>query len=150
MKNTPSQWQRTPADPYTILIIEDDDDFRVFISDLLDASGFTIVQARDGEEGLSIFSTQPADLVITDIVMPGIDGLEVIQRIKLIDPYVPMVAMAATLDKPHKQGFLSLAIMKGADAVLGKPFKIKELRTTINRLLDKRPSSQPQSREDKL
>jgi DNA-binding response OmpR family regulator len=136
-----TQWRQLPDSRYSILVIEDDLNFLDFICELLAASGFNVIRASSGDEGLGIFHEQNPDLVITDIVMPGTDGLDVITSIKESDPRTPVVAMAGLQNKPHKQSFLSLAVIKGADAVLAKPFNMDELRKTLSRLLDKRFSN---------
>lgn len=136
MDSIPEQWLQQRYSRYSVLIIEDDDDFRRFLSELLKASGFRVLQADSGHEGILCYQQDEPDLVITDIVMPGTDGLDVISKIKELSPLTPIVAMADLQDKPHKQSFLSLAVTRGADAVLAKPFNINTLRDTLQRLLD--------------
>lgn len=132
----PDQWRQQQSRRYSVLVIEDDSNFRRFISELLEVSGFRVLQAGSGDEGISRYQQDKPDLVITDIVMPGTDGLDVISRIKELSPLTPIVAMANLENKPHKQSFLSLAVTRGADAVLAKPFSIDTLRDTLQRLLD--------------
>jgi DNA-binding response OmpR family regulator len=136
LNEKPPQWDKTSKNSHTVLIIEDDDQFREFLADLLALAGFKVTQAAGGESGIEQFLSSTPHLVITDILMPGIDGLEVIKTIKDSHPEIPIVALASTHNKPHKQGFLSLALMNGADAVLSKPINMTELTNTLNRLLD--------------
>ncbi len=132
----PDEWRQQQSRRYSVLVIEDDSNFRRFISELLEVSGFRVLQASSGDDGISRYQQDKPDLVITDIVMPGTDGLDVISKIKELSPLTPIVAMANLENKPHKQSFLSLAVTRGADAVLAKPFSIDTLRDTLQRLLD--------------
>ena len=136
MDSIPEQWLQQRYSRYSVLVIEDDDNFRRFLSELLVVSGFRVLQASSGKEGIQCYQQDKPDLVITDIVMPGTDGLDVISKIKALSPHTPIVAMADLQNKPHKQSFLSLAVTRGADAVLAKPFSIDSLRETLQRLLD--------------
>jgi len=144
MDNMPPAWQRQRAS-YRILVIEDDNNFRQFLSELLIVTGFDVVNAANGEQGLLAFDTHTPDIVITDIVMAGMDGLEVIRRLKQQNPATPIIAMAGSNADGRGDGFLSLALMRGADAVITKPFNLDDMRATLTRLIDEKLSGMTQS-----
>lgn len=144
MDNPPASWQRQRAN-YRILVIEDDTNFRQFLSELLIVTGFDVVNAASGELGLQAFEIHEPDIVITDIVMAGMDGLEVIRRMKEKLPTTPIIAMAGSNADGRGDGFLSLALMRGADAVIAKPFNLDDMRSTLTRLIDEKLSNMPQA-----
>ncbi len=129
-------WPVVNQTRHTILVIEDNTHFRAFLSQLLIAAGFDVLQSPDGNDGLRRFHSDNPDLIITNVVMAGTDGLDVIKGVKQAAPDKPVIAMSNLKDQPHKQNFLSLALMHGANAVLAKPFNIDELHQTLDRLLD--------------
>lgn len=143
MDNMPPSWQRQRAN-YRILVIEDDNNFRQFLCELLIVTGFEVVNAANGEQGLHAFDTHAPDIVITDIVMAGMDGLEVIRRLKEKNALTPIIAMAGSNADGRGDGFLSLALMRGADAVISKPFNLDDMRATLTRLIDEKLSNMTQ------
>ena len=140
METMPPSWQRQRAS-YRILIIEDDNNFRQFLSELLIVTGFDVISASNGEQGLHIFQTHAPDIVITDIVMAGMDGREVLKRLKDKSAAPPIIAMAGSNADGRGDGFLSLALMNGADAVISKPFNLDDMRATLTRLIDEKLSN---------
>lgn len=120
--------------PGKLLLIEDDDLVREVVSRLLHALGWQVVPARDGKEGLEIFRAEPADLVITDLIMPGKEGLETIRELRELAPDVRILAMSGGGRSLSGEHALELALNLGADAVLEKPFGRPELETTLARI----------------
>jgi len=112
-----------------ILIIDDDEQIRFTIRVSLEIAGHEILEAEDGEEGLALYAQDPTDLVITDMLMPGIDGLEVIRRFKETNPEGKVVIMTANQDD------LEEAVEMGADFALEKPFSVSELRESVQEVL---------------
>jgi CheY-like chemotaxis protein len=144
MDQLPASWQKQRSS-YRILIIEDDANFRQFLSELLIVTGFDVVNAANGEIGLQAFDLHIPDIVITDIVMAGMDGLEVIRRLKDKSAAVPIIAMAGSNADGRGDGFLSLALMRGADAVISKPFNLDDMRATLSRLINEKLSNMQQA-----
>lgn len=132
----PPQWQQRPRRPFSVLVIEDDDNFRQLICQLLEVSGLNVFSACNGNEGLLRFREIQPSIVITDIIMPGTDGIEVIERIKQSETNVPVIAMAGTPSGESQKSFLSLALLRGADAILHKPINMDEMHRSINSLLE--------------
>src|SRR5512137_2370180 len=79
----------------TILLIDDDPSLRRVIEYSLVESGYAVVPAASGEEGLGLFQKGTCDAVITDITMPGMNGLEVLTKVRQADPNVPVIIITA-------------------------------------------------------
>ncbi|MDA0709380.1 MAG: response regulator [bacterium] len=117
-----------------ILIIDDDKQIRVALRHLLQSNGHVVEEAINGEEGLASFQSQPADLVLLDILMPGISGLEVIGKLQEHTANVSIV----TLSSAHKVGranLLSASVLLGAVRSLQKPYDPVHLIGVIDELL---------------
>ncbi len=115
-----------------ILIVDDDESLREFLEILLTKEGYEVCSASKGEEALKIIETDNVCLVISDIRMPGMDGVELLRKIKAGRPGLPVVLITAfaSLDS-------AVAAMKeGAWDYLTKPFRIEELRKVVERALD--------------
>lgn len=116
-----------------ILVIDDDESVRDSLKVLLSVHGFEIAVAKDGREGLAVLRRQRFDLVVTDLLMPNVDGIELIREIRKHDSALKILAMSGG---DHTTHFLHLnaAQALGADAVLKKPFNEDELLATIRQL----------------
>lgn len=119
-----------------ILVIDDDDIFRDVLVSALRQAGHTVREAGDGNEGLRLFHEQPAELVLTDIVMPEKEGLDTIRDLHREFPAARIVAMSGGLAHDPKL-YLHMAEKFGATAVLAKPFQLTELYQTVNAALAK-------------
>ena len=116
-----------------ILLIEDYDSVRTVLREALELAGHTVIEARNGAEGLDLFPQAGADLVITDIVMPDKDGLDVVTALRGQVPPVNIIAISGARDSA--EDYLDLAHRKGAMKVLLKPFSIAALIAAIDELL---------------
>jgi DNA-binding response OmpR family regulator len=117
-----------------ILIIDDSENMLRMMSDLLSRSGYNVFTASDGVKGLQIYYTHPPDLVITDIIMPDKEGLEVIMELVKQKPRPKIIAISGG-GMMEPQTYLALASKLGADQILEKPFRPVELLTLIEKLL---------------
>jgi DNA-binding response OmpR family regulator len=117
----------------TILLTDDDTMLREMLATALAEAGHTVVQARDGKQATSLFRAQPADLVITDLIMPDGEGLESIAALHREWPEVPIIAISGV--SPYSPLYLDLASKLGARRTLYKPFQIAELLGAIDDLL---------------
>ncbi len=107
---------------YKILVIEDEYDIRDVVSQYLKVEGFEVMEAENGLQALSLFNKFDFDLIISDVMMPGIDGFEVLKTIRLISD-VPVIMLTAKSEEVDKlKGFES-----GVDDYMTKPFSPKEL-----------------------
>lgn len=118
----------------SILIVDDDDILRTTLAHALETFGHTVRQAADGNEGIAAFRAQPADLVLTDIVMPEKEGLDIIRDLRRDFPRLRIIAMSGGLAYDPKL-YLHMAARFGATAVLSKPFSLAELRSTVEAAL---------------
>ncbi len=123
-------------DSYTILLVDDEDSIQTLLAFPLQRDGYTVVQARDGEEALRLFQTEPVDLVVLDIMLPRVDGLEVCRRLRA-ESTVPIIMLTARDDELDTV----LGLELGADDYITKPFSIREFRSRVKALL--RRASQP-------
>ena len=122
-----------------ILLIDDDDAFRTMLRLTLVHFGHVVIEARDGREGLELFTDANADLVITDIVMPDMEGLEVVMEKRKKKPSLKIIAISGGT-RNRSAGYLHTAKALGASKVLEKPFSNGELMEAINKLL---PGTEP-------
>jgi two-component system NtrC family response regulator len=115
----------------SILLIDDDDSLRRVIEFSLAEAGYKVQAAASGEEGLRLFGKEPFDAVITDITMPGMNGMEVLSRVRERDDTLPVILITAygTIESAV------LAMKQGAFDYITKPFNRDELRMTLDRAL---------------
>jgi CheY-like chemotaxis protein len=122
-----------------ILLIDDDDAVRTMLRLTLTEFGHAVTEARDGVQGLALFSAGEIDLVITDIVMPGKEGIEVINELRLLDPALKIIAISGG-GRVGPMDYLRIASFLGAAKVLAKPFSNEELLAALNELLPPAPA----------
>ncbi len=118
-----------------ILVIEDDEEIRLYLEEVL-SPYYKIITARDGDNGLQRTLTEIPDMVISDIVMPGTNGLQIVKRIKN-NPntsHIPVILLTSSTNLETRIEGLE----QGADAFMAKPFNIDELHMTIDSLLKNR------------
>jgi len=128
-----------------ILIIDDEPQIRSMLKLMLERDGYDVAEAPDGIEGIRIYRQNPADLIITDLIMPNKDGIGVIIDLKKEFPNVKIIAMSGGgLNKP--EGYLKGAKKLGAACTLTKPIDRGEMLRAIKDVL-KSPSSQIDQRQ---
>lgn len=123
---------------HTVLIIDDNEEIRFYIRSILKQK-YNIVEAADGEEGLSLAYENNIDIIISDIMMPKIDGIELCNKIKgdVRVCHIPVILLTAcSLDEQRIQGFES-----GADAYIPKPFNPHILEVRIRKMLENRENT---------
>jgi DNA-binding NtrC family response regulator len=115
-----------------ILIIDDDPQIRRMLARILTGAGHTVHEASDGRTGMELFRRVGAALVITDLVMPGTEGIETIRELHREEPSVPILAISGSGNNPL---YLRAATGLGATAALEKPFGANQLRSIVEDLL---------------
>src|SRR5215211_1440289 len=126
------------ADASTILLVDDEESVQKLLTYPLERDGFRVVPAHDGEEALQRFSEQPFDLVVLDVMLPRLDGLEVCKRLRA-QSSVPIIMLTARDDEFDKV----LGLELGADDYITKPFSIREFRSRVRALLRRVSSPRP-------
>jgi DNA-binding response OmpR family regulator len=130
------------APPPRVLVIDDDDDIRGLVVELLQRAGLDVDQAADGRAGLRAFHRSPADLVVLDVSMPELDGWETLERIRDLSdaPVIMLTARGAELERVR-------GLQAGADDYMVKPFGRQELVARVQALL-RRARSTGEDRHD--
>ncbi len=118
-----------------ILVIEDDAQVRDMLKEVIERSGHEVLLAQDGAAGLREFNLHGADLIVTDVVMPQIGGVDTIVAIKNLDPNAKIIAMSGGSADLSAESCLEFAERIGADRVFNKPLDRKQLTNAINELL---------------
>jgi two-component system NtrC family response regulator len=113
-----------------ILIVDDEEMDRILLSEILQQAGHEPLFAPNGEAALGIWKRAKVDLVVTDIVMPGLNGLELLESMKEEDPWVRVIAISGVTAKK-----LNEAARSGAHAILTKPVDPEELLEEIEKAL---------------
>ncbi len=123
----------TPSPPPHILVVDDQPESRELLHAHLTNAGYEVLTAQDGLEALAAVAAQPPDLILLDVMMPGLDGFEVCRRLKADEEtaFIPIVMLTALYDPEHRLRGIEL----GADDFLGKPFSHLELLTRVRSLL---------------
>jgi DNA-binding response OmpR family regulator len=123
----------------TVLVIEDDALVRLCLSRMLEHDGHRVLLAANGAEGLKLIDREPVDLVLCDIIMPGMEGTEVIGELRRRHCTAKIIAMSGG---SHAAGtdFVGAALQVGADRALAKPFGLGELIAVLRECLDPAPA----------
>ena len=114
-----------------ILIVDDNPHMSALLSDILEMFDFQTIRANDGEEALTFLKSEDFDLVITDLKMPKVGGMELLNSIKANQPELPVVVITA-YERPSTQDEIFKA---KADGFLAKPFTVREIEALLKRVL---------------
>lgn len=117
-----------------ILIIDDESHVRKYLRILLQKEGYLTEEAPDGEKGLMLQRKNPADLVITDLIMPEKEGIETIREMKRDFPNVKIIAISGG-GRVHTADYLKIAQHIGANRVFPKPFEKNEILAAVRELI---------------
>lgn len=117
-----------------ILVVDDDEIVRAALCGVLSAKGHAVSETESGQSAVHLHRAEPFKLIITDILMPDFDGIEVIRRLRQVDPGVKIMAVSGGgwADPDH---FLAMAERLGADATFSKPFNWETLVAAVERLV---------------
>ncbi|RME27723.1 MAG: response regulator [Deltaproteobacteria bacterium] len=119
---------------FRALVCDDDVTFRAIVKRILEERGIDVVEAADGQEATNLFLKEKFDLVVTDFLMPKIDGLQLVRNIKLSSPHgrdIPVILMSA-ISKVHVEQELAGI---GPDYYLNKPFRPKKLAKILDKVI---------------
>ena len=117
-----------------ILVVEDNDKNRKLVRDVLTFKGYEIIEAETGEEGVRLAQERHPSLVLMDIRLPGIDGIEALRQLRAEEATreIPIMAMTASVMTADRQKITDA----GFDAFQSKPLKVKDFAAAVARLLD--------------
>jgi DNA-binding NtrC family response regulator len=113
-----------------VLLVEDDDLFASMVQRALAAFGYTVVRARNGREALDIYDPRIVGLVLTDVLMPGIEGIELIMALRKLDPKVKLIAMSGG-GRNRPEAYLAITERMGVAKTLAKPFPLEDLQRAV-------------------
>ncbi len=126
-----------------ILLVDDEQPIQTLLSFPLQRDGYEVVQASDGREALSRFSEQAFDLVVLDVMLPKMDGLEVCRRLRARSS-VPIIMLTAKSEEIDKV----LGLELGADDYITKPFSMREFRSRVKAALRRAGMARPEEGEE--
>lgn len=129
----------------TVLVVDDEKPLREFVRRNLEARGYRVLSAANGLEALAVFENEQIDLIILDIMMPHLDGLETTRRVRA-DSRVPIVILTAMGEETDKVRAFDL----GADDYLTKPFGVGELLGRVKAVMRRSRWSEPASNEERI
>jgi len=117
-----------------ILVIDDDKLMCLALAKILISAGYNVVQAADGEEGLRLYRTQDFDLVITDLIMPDKEGIQIIRELRKENSQIRIIAMSAG-GRGGATDYLKWARLMGAKQCLSKPIRREDLLAAVQTVL---------------
>jgi CheY-like chemotaxis protein len=117
-----------------ILVIDDNDEIRELIREILEGAGFEVVEASNGDEGIKIFRSDPTDLVITDMIMPEKEGLETMVELRREFPDVKIIAMSGDGFEEPMTYLDGARLIGGALRTFAKPFNVSEFLAAVKEL----------------
>jgi two-component system cell cycle response regulator DivK len=127
----------------TILYIEDNPDNMLLVRRVLEAQGYSMLEAPNGMQGISVAESTDLDLILLDINLPDIDGYEVARRLRKSEKhklaYIPIIAITANA----LQGDATKALNAGCDVYMSKPINIHELRARVEGFMPSSDDSHP-------
>lgn len=120
-----------PSGPPLVLVVEDSTTIRAFVAEALRLGGYEVVGAIDGNDGVAQFRSRRPDVVVLDVNMPGLDGWQVLEKIREHDEHIPVLMLTAQDSEPSKVR----GLVAGADDYLVKPVGMAELRARVGALM---------------
>jgi CheY-like chemotaxis protein len=117
-----------------ILVIDDQPDIRDVIKNILEECGHSVILAAEGAEGLRFYAKAPADVVITDLHMPGMNGLDTVRALRERSHGVKIIAMSGA-DTFMVEKNLQNSVINGADQTLLKPFRVRDIINAVELVL---------------
>jgi len=130
--------------PIHILVAEDDDNIRTGLVDTLESEGYRVTPARDGKEAIDLFTSEPFDLLLLDIMMPEKSGYDVCRVVRSTNEDIPVIMLTAKGEEIDKV----IGLQLGADDYITKPFGVHELLARISAVL-RRSQRKPKPSEEK-
>ncbi|HKI48383.1 MAG TPA: response regulator [Desulfobacteria bacterium] len=121
--------------PQSILVIDDDENIRLLLRAILEPEGYQVVEAPDGDKGVKAYQKNPTDLVITDLIMPGKEGIETIRDLRREFPNVKIIAVSGG-GRIGPDSYLKMAKGVGALCTLSKPIDRSGLLNAVKEVME--------------
>ncbi|WP_416545105.1 response regulator [Limnohabitans sp. DCL3] len=122
----------------TILLVDDEELLREGVQEMLELGGYAVITANNGQEAMASLANPAIDLVITDLVMPKMDGVDFVEQLRKVRPDVPVLVVSGSTRNIMARYGIDTIQVPGADASLSKPFKGLDLMSQIKTLLASR------------
>lgn len=119
-----------------ILVVDDESPVRDMIRAMIEPAGYDVIEAGNGIQACDVCKETPVDLIITDIVMPGKNGIDLVMDVKKKYPDIPIIAISGGGGIVGRYDYLEIAKLVGADNILKKPFGMAELRSSVDNILN--------------
>jgi CheY-like chemotaxis protein len=121
----------TKTPPRSVLVVDDDTMFRESLRDSLEHQGFRVLEASTGDEALQLMADQPVEVLLTDLTMPGLNGVELLRQLRQRSPTTPR-AVVMTGNRSIDPSLWEMLSSLGASSILRKPFRLDALLGAIN------------------
>ena len=118
-----------------VLIIDDNDEFRAVFREMLEKAGYEVMEASSGDAGIDLYRRSPADVVVTDIVMPGKEGLETMLELRREFPGVKLIAMSGGGFEDPATYLEGAELIGGAVRTFAKPFSMEAMFKAIKEVI---------------
>ncbi|MBF0190194.1 MAG: response regulator [Magnetococcales bacterium] len=119
-----------------ILVVDDDESFRLYLVTLLGQAGHTVLEADNGQSALEWCASAPVDLIITDIFMPKMDGIDLLAAVRADRPQVKVIAISGGYKAMSSRVTLEMATSFGAVDIINKPFQAGTVLQKVTRALE--------------
>ncbi|MBF0271958.1 MAG: response regulator [Magnetococcales bacterium] len=119
-----------------ILVVDDDESFRIYLVTLLRQAGHTVLEADNGQTGLELCAASPVELIITDIFMPKMDGIDLLAAVRTERPQVKVIAISGGYKAMNSRLTLEMATSFGAMDIITKPFQAGTVLQKVTRALE--------------
>lgn len=118
-----------------ILVVDDEESVRDMVKAMIEPAGYDVIEAGNGAEACDACKEAPVDLIITDIVMPEKNGIDLIMDVKKEYPDIPVIAISGGGGITGRYDYLEIAKLVGAENILKKPFAMADLRSAVDNIL---------------
>lgn len=125
-----------------ILVVDDEPSVRYMVKEMIEPVGYDVIEAANGVEASNICKEVPVDLIVTDIVMPDKNGIDLIMELKKEYPNIPVIAISGGGGITGRYDYLEIARLVGAKNILKKPFTMEEVCLLISNALEDKKQAQ--------
>jgi YesN/AraC family two-component response regulator len=121
-----------------ILVVDDEETVREMVTKMIQPAGHEVIEATNGSEARDACNDGPVDLIITDIVMPKKNGIDLIMDVKKNFPDIPVIAISGGGGITGRYDYLEIAKLVGAKNILKKPFSMADIRSAVDDIINKK------------